>query len=62
MYFVMSNFNTRIFEGDEGEAEANPTLLLEDRHDAFLKHNANLPVSIWPRSFLKDRISSAKPS
>jgi hypothetical protein len=40
-----SNFKFVFFEGDEGEAEANPTLLLDDRDDAFLKHNANLPVS-----------------
>ena len=37
-----------VFEGDGGEAEANPTLLLEDRDDAFLKHSANVPVSILP--------------
>lgn len=36
-------------EGDAGEAEANPTLLLEDRDDAFLKHSANLPVSAYKK-------------
>ncbi|XP_046841616.1 C2 calcium-dependent domain-containing protein 6-like isoform X3 [Xenia sp. Carnegie-2017] len=31
---------------NEGEVEANPTLLIEDREDAFLTLDANIPVGV----------------